>query len=305
MNHIIVGVDFSECSRAALAQAIRLASVHGEPEIRAVHVIEKSSLEQLGTAMASQPGDARTVESKVTAHARFAIARMVEEVAGNGARVHIDVLVGHPADALVKAAKDADLLVIGSVGQAHPKASMGATATRCVRHAPKEVLVVRPARTGPFKRIIACVDFSDTSERALQEALRIARADGGEVRALHVFAPPPPAYPPGDVMGLWPIPAPDYGDLTDRLREAAEVALGDTVSRLGAAGSGVRVSTEVIEHPSYARAICEDAKAFAADLVVIGTLGRTNLRYMLMGSTAEKVVREVECSILAVRAVHG
>ena len=105
-------------------------------------------------------------------------------------------------------------------------------------------------------------------------------------------------------MGLWPIPAPDYGDLTARLRESATAALAKAVASLGKDGGGVKIEQSVVEEFSYGRGICEYAKERAADLVVIGTHGHTNLRYMLLGSTAEKVLREVHCSVLAVKPVN-
>jgi universal stress protein E len=300
---VVVGVDFTECSRAALAQAVRLSGAGAD--VLAVHVVERSLIEQVG---ASLEAAADSVRERVIGHTRYGLERMVAEIP-DGKDVRLEVVAGSAAGELVRIARDskAELLVLGSVGQGHSggKTGVGTTAGRCVRHGPTDVLLVRPEATGPFKRIVACVDFSDTSARALREAVKLAHRDGAAVEAVHVFAPPPPAYPPTDAIGLWPIPAPDYAELSATLRESAATALAQLVASLGAAAKGVEIRTSVVDDTSYARGICEFASRKNADLVVLGTLGRTGLRYLLLGSTAEKVLRDVGCSVLAVKPHEG
>ena len=58
---------------------------------------------------------------------------------------------------------------------------------------------------------------------------------------------------------------------------------------------------DAIDRQNHGRGIIEYAREHHADLVVLGTRGRSNLRYVLLGSTAERVIREMECSILAVK----
>jgi nucleotide-binding universal stress UspA family protein len=58
---------------------------------------------------------------------------------------------------------------------------------------------------------------------------------------------------------------------------------------------------EIFDYQGYGAGITEFVKQVNGDLVVLGTRGRTNLRDMLLGSTAERVVRDAPCSILAVK----
>lgn len=303
LKQIVVGIDFSESSRTALAQAVRLGKKFGAA-VRAVHVVEKGKLEEVAASLPHAPGD---LEARVAGQARYGIERMVSEIAGEGASgVSVETLVGPASHTLVRIAEEvggghATLLVMGNTGQEHPRAGVGTTAGRCVRHGAMDVLLVRqdePGASPPYRNIVVCVDFSETSIRALHLAARLAREDGAELRVVHVFSPPPPAYPPADMIGMWPIPAPDYGELTERLRESATEGLSELLAR---EEPGARATPVVVEDSSYGRGICEYAKGAGADLVVIGTHGRTNLRYLLLGSTAEKVLKEVHCSVLAVK----
>lgn len=306
LQQIIVGIDFSESSRTALAQAVRLGAQTGA-DVRAIHVVEKASLDHVVSSLEQPAAD---TESRVLSHARFAIERMVAEVAATG-KVRVDVSIGPAAAELLRAADAAaasstgdTLLVMGSAGQDHPSRSVGSTAGRCIRHGKADVLLVRTGNTGPFKRIVVGVDFSDTSRHALHEAVRIAQQDGSRVDALHVFMPPPPAYPVVDGMGLWPLPLPNDVEFTTRLRETAEGKLLDTtlaVTKELAGGGNVQINPVVVLGGGYGPGVCEYARENNADLVVVGTHGRTNLRYLLLGSTAEKVLHEAPCSVLAVK----
>jgi nucleotide-binding universal stress UspA family protein len=301
LKQIVVGIDFSESSRTALKQGVRLGRAAGAA-VTAVHVVEKSMVDQVGASMESPPGDLR---DRIAAHARYGIERMVAEFP-EAKDTGVQVVVGHPAAELVRVSeKPADgggcLLVMGAFGQSHATRGVGTTASRCVRHGTANALLVRPEQSGAFRRVISCVDFSETSLRALREAARLAAMDKAALVAINVFSPPPPAYPPADMIGLWPIPAPDYGQLTVRLRESAQEALAKTVADVKKEFPDLNIVPAVVEDFSYAKGICGYAKEHAADLVVIGTHGHSNLRYMLLGSTAEKVLREVHCSVFAVK----
>jgi nucleotide-binding universal stress UspA family protein len=94
-----------------------------------------------------------------------------------------------------------------------------------------------------------------------------------------------------------PQASPDY---QRQFRAALEAKLEAFVKERHGVAPQVAVTTALLEHKSYAQALLDYAAEHAIDLVVVGTLGRTNLRYMLLGSTAERVVRESPCSVMAV-----
>lgn len=132
-------------------------------------------------------------------------------------------------------------------------------------------------------------DFSKPSEYALQLACAIARDHKARVVILHV-SPIPPAFVGGELM--LPVPSADYKEqIWESFRE-----LQATEPRI----RELRVETKVVEgDPAYE--IVSAAKEIGADLVVMGTHGRTGLGRLIMGSVAEQVLRKAPCPVLTVR----
>ena len=146
-----------------------------------------------------------------------------------------------------------------------------------------------------IRRILCPVDFSDHSRRALDHAIAIARWYQSTVTALHVVSPAAvAAYAPGPV-----VLAPMVMTPVDRER-----FLVDTRAFIQAeAAPGVAVDA-VIREGSAAAEILDLATDMAADLLVIGTHGRSGFERLLLGSVAEKVLRKARCPVLTVPRRH-
>jgi nucleotide-binding universal stress UspA family protein len=147
-----------------------------------------------------------------------------------------------------------------------------------------------------YGKILVAVDGSSSSDAALGEALELARDRGASLRVLHVVDSPY-AYP--DAM---------YGHVTgdlDDLREAWEKAGQDIVAQAVARAreAGVEPETRLVEGKGghVARSIVEEARAWGADVIVMGTHGRRGIDRLLMGSVAEGVARTAPVSVLLVR----
>ena len=84
------------------------------------------------------------------------------------------------------------------------------------------------------------------------------------------------------------------------IRESASKALEDVAQRLERAD--VKLETHVIEASNLASAICEMASKLAANLIVMGTHGRTGIAHVFLGSVAERTLRDAPCPVLTVRA---
>jgi nucleotide-binding universal stress UspA family protein len=140
-----------------------------------------------------------------------------------------------------------------------------------------------------IKKILVPVDFSEAVPALVHYAMEIVRGRGARVRLFHVVGPPLPAVDPATG------PAPDPGAFAE-LRESARVQLE------GIAGGikGLTVDTRVVVGFA-AQEIVREAGEWGADVVVIGTHGRTGLRRVVLGSVAEAVVRRAPCPVLAVR----
>jgi len=158
----------------------------------------------------------------------------------------------------------------------------GTLATVCVRKSMTDVLLVRDTQAGPFKTVVAAVEFSETSARALARAAFIAAQDGAELHVLHVFAAP---WHRLHYRAAAPLAPPH---LQKQYRDALERRLADFVHPITEANKNLRLRTVCYDYAGHRSGIVEYATSVSADLIVLGTRGRTNLRDILLGSTAEK-----------------
>ena len=142
-GRIVVGVDGSESSRAALAWAVRQAALTGAT-VDAVHAwhIPVTYGYGYGYAMVLPVPDLEKFAGRV-------IDKAVAEVAdlASGVEIRAVTVEGNPARALLDAAKDADLLVVGSRGHGgFTEALLGSVSQHCVHHADCPVVVIRGGR---------------------------------------------------------------------------------------------------------------------------------------------------------------
>jgi nucleotide-binding universal stress UspA family protein len=140
-----------------------------------------------------------------------------------------------------------------------------------------------------IRRILCPVDFSDYSRRALDHAVAIARWYESTVTVLHVFCPVPvTTFGPG-VFETFALPGADRGQLlaeTNRFIES-EIAPGMPIEA-------------AIREGNPAAEIFDQAVSMKADLLVIGTHGRSGFERLLLGSVTEKVLRKASCPVLTV-----
>jgi nucleotide-binding universal stress UspA family protein len=140
-----------------------------------------------------------------------------------------------------------------------------------------------------INRILCPVDFSPFSAPALDHALRLARWFEARVEVLHVIPFLPMSMAGGGV--------PDPLEITAAMRDQAKEALADMVEAV--LGEGVPIETKLLEGNPW-RVILDEAAASAADLVVMGTHGRSGFEHLLLGSVTEKVLRRATCPVLTV-----
>jgi nucleotide-binding universal stress UspA family protein len=147
------------------------------------------------------------------------------------------------------------------------------------------------------KLILAPVDFSEGSEAAARYAFGLGGRLGARVRLLHAFA-----GLSHTAAGVAPGLADDLHAAEGQLRQEARQSLAELAGRLAReAGAAAEEPLFVEAGPAVAEAIVKAARDAKADLVVIGTRGRTGLRRMVLGSVAEAVARAAECPVLIVK----
>jgi len=139
-------------------------------------------------------------------------------------------------------------------------------------------------------KIVVATDFSEASNEALRQAMQLAHAFDAEIHLLHVMEP----FMLYDSDSMLSMPVEDLTRV--RLTGARE----RLEAQAAPAGDAVRVHTRVVEDMrSPAAAICEEAKAMQADVIVVGRHGHEGfLEHLLIGSTAERVVRHAPCTVL-------
>jgi nucleotide-binding universal stress UspA family protein len=141
-----------------------------------------------------------------------------------------------------------------------------------------------------IERILCPTDFSEFSDRALRRALALARWFDARLTVLHVIPNSAWAAGGGDSLAL-------SADLLRAQRADAERQLSRSLEPL--LGEGVPIEARIREGDP-ARAIRAEAEALAADLVVMGTHGRSGFERLLLGSVAEKLLRTAPCPVLTI-----
>jgi nucleotide-binding universal stress UspA family protein len=153
-----------------------------------------------------------------------------------------------------------------------------------------------------FSRILVPTDFSDCSHAACDAAVKLAKQFGSTIELLHVQEPP--AWQ-GFVIPELVVSLPDESSrsLEEFVRIRAQRAMEQLVEQLHHTGvAHVRHRTEVGEAGDV---ILRLAKEEHFDLVVMGTHGKKGFERLVMGSVAERVVRQAECPVLTIRVGTG
>lgn len=295
---ILAPVDFSTGSRAALEHAARLAMKHGAT-LHVLHVIDSAALTMLAEGR-REPFDSAAEHS--FEHARKAL----DEWLGHSTLptgYEVTLVIGAPVHEILEHVKSlgADLLVAGVAGSGDHADGAGSVAGKLARKCVVDVLLVRAGHPQAFAKIVAALDFSEHSARVAAAAFELAGADGtaSEVDLLHVWTDPGSMLP---VMG-------PFGESGVSLEGGSVPPREELLQSVGArlhghaldAPGGVRVNEVAVEHSKAGEGIAEHARAAGAEVIVIGALGRTNLRYLLLGSTAERLLSRVACSVMVVK----
>jgi len=146
------------------------------------------------------------------------------------------------------------------------------------------------------QRILIAVEDSKYSEKAVKYGFHLANALGAQVALLHVVDPPPTSsYTAVDpIMGVNPVFIPE----TTEIQEEASQALLSRLAALWTGGEQHLSKFSKIGQPR--QEILDTANEWAADLIVLGTHGRTGFDHFISGSVSEGVARRSICPVLIV-----
>lgn len=150
-----------------------------------------------------------------------------------------------------------------------------------------------------YRRILAAIDGSETSARAFDAALQLAREAGAELQALYVVDVPTMVY---DAPGY------DPGIVRDAFLEEGKLLANDALARMkhdNVQGTLRIIETNLVDGDyDVAHCILHAAADLKAELVVMGTHGRRGARRLVLGSVAERFLRMAQCPVLMI-STHG
>ncbi|HUL02146.1 MAG TPA: universal stress protein [Gemmatimonadales bacterium] len=281
---IVVGVDDSPEARLALALAWKIAEPAGA-DVVAVHAVPDL---WLASGLEEMPLVTPEVLEVLVRDSRTHIERLLADVLPRSARPRLDVRTGPAALALGDVARQrrAELVVIG--GREHGALARGlgrSTAHYLVRTLDVPLLVARPG-TGAVNRVLVAVDVSSASIPAIKAAERLAQLLRAQVRILHVVEP----------LRLLYLPVAELD------QQAFEQRARDAFERLLAPLAPLVREDRVVRTGPVAETIAQEAIAWHADLLVLGSHGKGWIDRLLMGSTTERLLTFLPASVLVVPA---
>lgn len=277
---ILTAIDGSLTSLHALEESFKLAQNEGS-WITVVSVIPPYTgdldLVAVGNIMASmrRPCDEALKKAQELADKHKVLIKTVCEE-------------GEPYERIIDLAQaeNCDLIVMGRRGLRRlERVLVGSVTARVIGYSPIDVLVIPRDTTVGFKKVLIATDGSRFSNVAEKKAIDFAKSYGGELTIISVVDVPPEFYA-------------ESPKTVDELINKAKSYV-DAVKR-DAELSGVRVETVVKEGEAY-RVITDTAKEIGADVIVMGSHGRTGLKRLLMGSVTEKVIGHTPCPVLVVK----
>jgi universal stress protein E len=267
VKNILVATDGSEYSAGAIRTGVALAKARGARLIGLSIALNNPEYSTLVPAL----------QESAEMRAREALESFDAETGGDAEIVTREA--SDPAQGIVAAAHElgADMIVVGRRGRRGlARLMVGDATAKVIGRAECPVLVVPRAARLWEKRILLATDGSRFSEAAAGAAGSLAKQSGLPVSVVSVVT----------------------SSHSEERRKVAEQAVAAKVERLKS--MGLQVEGLVVEgRPD--EAIARAAEAAGADLIVVGSHGRTGLTKVLLGSVAERVIGQAVCPVLVVR----
>ena len=294
---ILVPIDFSEGAKHALNWAVDLAR-RFDARLRLLHVMAEYTAEWYGEAEPLPQVEA--LRSDLEGSARQGLQDLVPDPETTG--VYTDVALEHDlnvSSAILEYASDVDanLIVMGTHGRSGIEhALLGSVAEKVVRRATRPVLTVGKSVPDDqsVDRILAPIDFSEPSKKALRAAKEMAALYGARLDLL--FVAEERVVPVFRDTGL---PGVSLVKMDPEIVKNSAEALSQLSEEVG--GPEVELQGHVA-HGDVAPRIIDFAESHDVDLIMIATRGLTGLNHFLIGSVTERVVRRAPCPVFTIHA---
>jgi nucleotide-binding universal stress UspA family protein len=158
-----------------------------------------------------------------------------------------------------------------------------------------------PNQEFPFRSILVAIDFSEHAGAALGRAVALAEKTGAAVKAVHVVTGVEWAVAGTSFAGHWRVPPNEIRKAEKRLRQQAEERLTAWLAPF--AKQNPELKSEVLVGIAFVE-IIRAVRKEKHDLVLAGTRGLSGVGRMLVGSTAERLVRKCPCPVWIVKPQH-
>ena len=286
-ERLLLATESSEFSEGAIREAIRLAKRCGS-KLTALSVIESNP--EFGS---EAPAILEKIEKETLAHLDGVKARAKQEaVACETVTYEGEDSYKYIVEEAVK--QKSTMIIMGRHGKkSFRRLVMGSTTSWTIGHAPCSVLVVPRAAQVDFKSIVVATDGSKYSAAAASEAIGIAKRNNAKLTVLAVV--PADIAMPTDI-DFAALQRDKLADQDMQMAEKNAKAVKEAAQKAGVDAQAFVMSGKPAD------AIIEIAKDKSADLIVVGSHGRTGLDRLLMGSVTERVIVMSSCAVLAVKS---
>lgn len=298
IGHIVVATDLFGAARQAYPHAAAFAKAFGAK----VTLLYVDELEDAG---AHDDEEVRAYLEQVSSVRRERIEQALRDFQRMGVEAHFEVVTGVPRRAITRFAEehDAGLIVMGKRTRTGlDRVFLGSSTKRVLRLTEIPVLVVHifddrldvaPQGPASYGRILAASDLGEQSVAGLYATRELAEALGATITALNVLHFPT-VFPV--VPGEHPLTVPMSG--LEDLKAAHTAALESHCDAVG----DERIEALMVVGGPPAEAIVETVDAVGADLIAIPSTGKGAIERVLLGSTAERVIRHAPVPVLVMPA---
>ncbi len=279
-NKILVAMKLDEEDSSLVKYASRICRMADAEEVHFFHVTEEYDIPDKWCSVIEGDAGCDTIRAKM--------GELVKETGDDFGKAKV-IFEASDGDELRDALKyikekDIDLVITQKVcgGSKIPE--------RLARKAPCSVIFAPPHVDPLFQNIFVAIDFSSYSKEALERALAYGKAAGTQkITLLHVFAVPIGYYKSGHT----------YEEFAEILRNNAREEMEKLTAGIDSGGIEIDFQIQMNEHPY--RAIVDTVHNKGADLLVVGSRGRSKTAAILLGSVTERIIEMCNVPILTVK----
>ncbi len=302
-KNILLVCNFKTKQNMAVERAVSLAQ-QNEARLTVIAVV-KDIPADMGMAITAIPP--QELFELVIKDRQEKVDTLVADMVKQGVDARSLVVTGTPFLEIIRQVlRDKhDLVILAAEGKGGIKKRLfGSTSMHLMRKCPCPVWVVKPEKRTKYKKIMAAVDVTSDSpdvERnslnplILQLASSLARMDNSKLHVVQVWS----VYGEGYMKMRGNISDKSIRDLRKRNKRQSAFRLDSLLAGIDL--KGIISHRHLPRNKDVAKAIVKQAKNKAIDLLVMGTVCRTGLAGFIIGNTAEKVLSEVNCSVLTVK----